>query len=134
MIMRVLRLLSLTLLLGAFSAVPAMAQQGQGTAGEDSRILTSSILDSELTGHESAASQQRAQLADLLASPDVQELARDRGIDMNEVEAMALGLTDGQVNEVAPMVAKATAAMQSGRITISVGALIIILLILILVS
>jgi pyruvate/2-oxoglutarate dehydrogenase complex dihydrolipoamide acyltransferase (E2) component len=132
--MRVLRMLALTLLLGAFSAVPAMAQQAQGTAGEDSRILSSTILDSELTGHMSAADQQRAQLVDLLASPDVQDLARDRGIDMNEVETMALGLTDSQVNEVAPMVAKATAAMQSGRITISVGALIIILLILILVS
>jgi len=111
-----------------------MAQQAQGTAGEDSRILNSSILDSELTGHTTTADQQRAQLADLLASPDVQDLARDRGIDMAEVETMALGLTDSQVNEVAPMVAKATAAMQSGRITISVGALIIILLILILVS
>ncbi|TVP42631.1 MAG: hypothetical protein EA350_15125 [Gemmatimonadales bacterium] len=132
--MRVLRLLSLALVLGAFSAVPAMAQQAQGTTAEDSRILSSGVLDSELTGHTSASDRQRAQLAELLASPDVQDLARDRGIDMAEVESLALGLTDSQVNEVAPMVAKATAAMQSGRITISVGALIIILLILILVS
>lgn len=132
--MRVHRFFSLALVLGAFTAVPAMAQQSHGSAGEESRILTSDILDSERTGHESAATQQRAQLADLLASPDVQELARDRGIDMDQVETMALGLTDSQVTGVAPMVAKATAAMQSGRITISVGALIIILLILILVS
>jgi hypothetical protein len=132
--MRGLNALSLAVMLGLLCSSPALAQQGPNA--DDGRLLSAAAMDAALAGHESAIDQQRTQLAELLAAPQVRELASERGIDMNRVESMAEGLSDGQMEELNPLVAEATAALQQrlGTVTISVAALIIILLILILVS
>ena len=132
--MRVLNALSLTVLLGLLCASPALAQQASNA--DDPRPLSVDVMDAAVAGHELAADRQRTQLAELLAEPQVRELAGERGIDMERVESMAEGLSDGEMAGLAPLVTTATAALQSGlgTVTISVAAIIIILLILILVS
>jgi hypothetical protein len=132
--MRIHTALSLTFFLGAVGATPAMAQRPSNNAA----VLTSSAaVDAALADHESAVDRQRAQLAELLSRPEIQNLARDRGVDMGRVASSAAGLSDAEVRGVAPLVAEATAALQNGglgTVTISVAAVIIILLILILVT
>ncbi len=132
--MRVLNALSLTVLLGLLCASPALAQQASNA--DDPRPLSVDVMDAAVAGHELAADRQRTQLAELLAEPQVRELAGERGIDMERVESMAEGLSDAEMAGLAPLVTTATAALQSGlgTVTISVAAIIIILLILILVS
>jgi hypothetical protein len=132
--MRLPRTVSMALAFGLLIAVPVLAQEPPGD--EDRRVLTSAAMDDALTGHESAADQQRADLTRLLSLPQVQDLAHDRGIDMGRVESAAAGLSDDQVEEIAPLVAEATALMRDGlgTVTVSVAAIIIILLILILVT
>jgi hypothetical protein len=134
--MRVLNALSLALLLGLLSTSPALAQQGSNA--DDGRPLSVSAMDAALASHELAADQHRTQLAELLSARQVRELASERGIDMERVESMADGLSDGELAGLAPLVTAATAAMQDGgglgTVTLSVAAIIIILLILILVT
>jgi hypothetical protein len=98
-------------------------------------------MDAALASHELAADQHRTQLAELLSTRQVRELASERGIDMERVEAMAAGLSDGELAGLAPLVTEATAAtaaMQDGgglgTVTLSVAAIIIILLLVILVT
>jgi hypothetical protein len=68
---------------------------------------------------------------------DVREIAKDRGIDMNRVQAAAGTMSNSQIGEVASLVAAVAPAQDGGgmgSVTISVAAVIIILLILILVT
>jgi hypothetical protein len=132
--MRIWKVSSIALVFGLLIASPAVAQVSPGA--EDGGVLSSAAMDAALAGHESAVDQQRAQLAELLSQPRVQELATARGMDISRVGAAAAGLSDEQVKEVSPLVAKVVPMMQQnmGTVTISVAALIIILLILILVS
>lgn len=83
--MQALRTLSLTFLFAALGAAPALAQQSSGA--DSDRTLSSEALDAAVAGHESAADQQRAELAELLSRNEVREVARDRGIDMGRVES-----------------------------------------------
>ncbi len=85
--MRALRTLSLTLLFAALGAAPAVAQQSSGADAD--RTMSPEALDAAVAGHESAVDQQRAQLADLLSQDEVRDVARDRGIDMGQVESAA---------------------------------------------
>ncbi|MDT8369338.1 MAG: hypothetical protein RQ745_09035 [Longimicrobiales bacterium] len=133
--MHILRMLSLTLLVTVFGAAPALAQQSSDA--DTVRTLSSSALDAMLAGHESAVNQERAKLADLLSRTDVHEVAHDRGIDIEQVESAAAGLSDAEVNAVAPIVATITTAADKGAlgsVTISVVALIVILLVVILIA
>jgi hypothetical protein len=131
--MRVLKAFSLTLVLALPGAAPALAQQSS-RAG-DGRTLSSAATDAAVAGHASAVDQQRARLADLLSRTEVRDIAREHGIGMGRVESAAAGLSDDQMNAVAPLVAKAAAAADGlGTVTISVAAIIIILLLLILVT
>jgi hypothetical protein len=61
---------------------------------------------------------------------------QDHGIDIGQVESAAAGLSNSQMEQIAPLVAKVTPLVQNGlgTVTISVAAIIIILLILILVT
>lgn len=132
--MRVLDTLFLAVCLTAASAAPVLAQQASSSSDQ---TVSSSVIDVALAGHESEADQQRAQLADLLAREEVRDLAHQRGIDMERVEAAAAGLSDVQVRNVAPLVAAAIPQQNGGglgTITISVAAVIVILLVLILVT
>jgi hypothetical protein len=133
--MRVLRALSLTLLFTAMGAVPVLAQQASGERNV-SPTMSASALDAALTAHSSAADRARLQLAEVLSSSEVQSVAADRGIDMNRVEAAAAGLSDAQVQAVAPLVTALLPQSSGGMgtVTISVVALILILLVLILVT
>ncbi len=132
--MRILKALSLAVLLGLLSTSPVLAQQA--SIVDDGLSVSVGTMDAALADHELAVDQQRTQLAELLAEPQVQELASERGIDMQRVESMAEGLSDGEMAGLAPLVTEATAALQSGlgTVTVSVAAIIIILLILILVT
>ena len=132
--MRVLNALPLVVLLSLLYASPALAQQVSNA--DDGLSLSVAAMDAAVADHESATDQQRTQLTELLAAPQVQELASERGIDMERVESMAEGLSDDEVAGLAPLVTKANAALQNGlgTVTISVAAIIIILLVLILVS
>lgn len=132
--MRVFIALSLALSLGLIWTPPAEAQQR--SHAEDGHSLSIGEMNAALSSHASASDRHRNQLADLLAAPEVRELASERGIDMERVESMADGLSESEMAGLAPLVGKASAALQTelGTVTISVGAIIIILLILILVS
>ena len=132
--MRIFKTLPLAVLLGLLCASPALAQDASNPAVGP--VLSADAMDAALAGHESTIDQQRAQLAELLSTPQVQQLASDRGIDMDRVESMAASLGDAEMEGLAPLVTKATAAMENrlGSVTISVAAIIVILLILILVS
>lgn len=117
----------------ALVAAPLSAQHSPGS--DDSRTLSSDAMEAAVVGHESTVDQQRGQLAELLSRPEVRDLARDRGIDMERVESNAAGLDAGEMATVSPLVVKASAALQQGgTITISVVGLILILLILILLT
>lgn len=125
----------LGLLLALFIAIPAQAQQTPGadiSAGE-----TESRLDVLVASHESVSDRQRNEVAAFLMRADVQEVARNRGFEIERVQAAAAGLSNAQVAEVATALT-ALAPVQEGRglgsITISVAAVIIILLVLILVT
>lgn len=132
--MQLLRMLSLTLLFAALVAAPSSAQQSSAAHG--SEMLTSDAVDAVVAGHESAADQQRAELADVLSRDEVRDVALDRGIDMGQVESAAAGLSDAQVRAIAPLVSAVApqASGSLGTITISVVTLIVILLVLILVT
>ncbi|HSR41431.1 MAG TPA: PA2779 family protein [Longimicrobiales bacterium] len=132
--MRVLETLFLAVCLTALGAAPVPAQQSSSSSG---RTMSASAIDAALADHRSEADQQRAQLADLLARDEVREMAQQQGIDMGRVESAAAGLSDAQVKTVSPLVAAAMAQDEGGglgHITISVAALIVILLVLILVT
>jgi pyruvate/2-oxoglutarate dehydrogenase complex dihydrolipoamide acyltransferase (E2) component len=132
--MRLLKVSSIALVFGLLIAAPVVAQESP--VAEDGRVLTSAAMDAALAGHESAVDQQRAELARLLSQPQVQRLADDHGIDIGQVESAAAGLSDSQMEQIAPLVAMVTPIGQNalGTVTISVAAIIIILLILILVT
>lgn len=116
----------------AAAAAPATNGAQEASGADDGRILSSSALDAAVAGHESSADRERARLAELLSRPQVRDLARDRGIGMARVEAAAASLGDGDLAEVAPIVAKARAVLQQGgTITISAVAVVVILLLLI---
>jgi hypothetical protein len=122
-------------MLGLLST-PALAQQA--TKVDDGRSLNVSAMNDALAGHELAVDRHRTQLAELLSTPQVRELASERGIDMERVESMADALSDAEVEGLAPLVVDATVAMQDGggfgTVTLSVAGIIIILLLLILVT
>jgi len=132
--MRLLNASSIALVFGLLIAAPVVAQESP--VAEDGRVLTSAAMDAALAGHQPAVDQQRTELALLLSQPQVQRLAHDRGIDIGQVESAAAGLTDSQMEQIAPLLEKVTPLTQNalGRVTISVAAIIIILLILILVT
>lgn len=133
--MRVLGTLSVSILFVALGAAPAAGQQP--TAADNGRTVSSSAIDAAVAGHEPAVDRQREQLADFLSRDDVRAVAQDRGIDMGQVESAAAGLTDAQVETVAPLVPTTPAQDDSGglgTVTISVGAIIVILLLLILIT
>lgn len=133
--MHALKVTSLSLLLGLFGAAPVLAQQSARAV--EGRTLSPAAMDAAVSGHELAADRQRAELGELLSHPEVRAIARDRGIDMDRVETAAAGLSDTQMNELAPLLAKAAAAAQNGglgTVTISVGAIIIVLLLLIVLT
>jgi len=129
--MRTLVTTFLLLLLALAGAAPGSAQQFEGA--QDHQSLSFEALDAAVSGHETQASLQRAQLDQLLAGDAVQAVAEERGIDMKRVAAAAAGLSDAQVSATTPMVATIAAAAP-GTITIGVGTLIVVLLILILVT
>ncbi|TVP75719.1 MAG: hypothetical protein EA352_07435 [Gemmatimonadales bacterium] len=128
------RLIPTSLLFAVLFAVPVLAQEPPRSG--DQPILGSAAMDDALANHESQVDRNRAELARILAHPQVRELARDRGVDMSRVETGAAGLTDEQMEEVAPLVAKVAPLIEQrmGSVTVSVAAIIIILLILILVT
>jgi hypothetical protein len=134
--MRAFNALYFTLILGALGAVPATAQQSLGL--NDGRTLSYSAMDAAVAGHTSAVGEQRGELAELLSHPQVRNVALARGIDMGRIESVAAGLSDDQMNGVAPLVAGIAPLVQDGgglgTVTIGVGAAIIILLVLILVT
>jgi hypothetical protein len=134
--MRVLNALTLTLLLGLLHASPALAQQVSDP--DDTRPSSVSAIDAALANHELAVDQHRARLAELLSAHQVRELASERGIDMERVQSIADGLSDAELEGLAPLVTDATDAMQEGgglgTVTLSVAGIIIILLLLILVT
>lgn len=134
--MRVLNALPLTLLLGLLLTSPTMAQQVSDP--DDVRHSSVSAMDAALANHELAVDRHRTQLAELLSEHQVRELASERGIDMERVQSMAEGLSDAEIEGLAPLVTDATDAMQEGgglgTVTLSVAGIIIILLLLILVT
>ncbi len=132
--MRLLSSLSMALAFGLLLALPVMAQAPPAT--EDQRLLTSAAMDDASADHESTVNENRAELARILSLPQVHDLANNRGIEMERVEAAAAGLTDQQMEAVAPLLAKVSPMIQNslGTVTVSVAAIIIILLILILVT
>ena len=132
--MRILNRSTILLGLGLLFAAPVVAQESLGN--EDDRVLTSAAMDAALAGHESAADQAREELDQLLSQPQVRDLALERGVDIGQVESAAAGLSNEQMQGVAPLVTKVTPLVQNGlgSVTISVAAIIIILLVLILVT
>jgi len=132
--MRILSVSATLLGFGLLLAAPVLAQESPGN--EEGRVLTSAAMDAALAGHESAVDQARAELDQLLARPQVRDLAVSRGIDIGQVASAAAGLSNEQMQEVAPLVSKVTPLVQGGlgTVTISVAAIIIILLVLILVT
>jgi hypothetical protein len=144
--MHLLKSTSLVVLFGVALFAPIHAeepQQGEH-ATTDIALATGTVAstgislaaDTLLVTHEATIAQQRADLAALLAHPGVRDLARLRGVDMDQVEAAAASLSEDQLSQVAPLVSKATPLVQRnmGTVTISVAALIIALLILILIT
>lgn len=116
-----------------FVAAPGVAQQAP--AGAPDAILSEAMLDAAAANHETRAQEGRSALAELLSLPEVQELARDRGISMERVEGAAASLSDDEVAELEPLLDEVAAAMRRDRtITISVTTIIIILLLLILLT
>ncbi len=93
-------------------------------------------MDVALAGHESEVTRQRDDLDALLSNPRVRDLALGHGIDIRRVESAAAGLTDEQMQELAPLVTDAHPLMRDGlgTVTISVVGIIIVLLLLILVT
>lgn len=134
--MRVLNALPFTLLLGLLSTSPALAQQISNP--DDGLPSSVSAMDAALANHELAVDRHRTQLAELLSAQQVRELASERGIDMERVQSMADGLSDAEMEGLAPLITDATDAMQEGgglgTVTLSVAGIIIILLLLILVT
>jgi pyruvate/2-oxoglutarate dehydrogenase complex dihydrolipoamide acyltransferase (E2) component len=136
--MRLFTASATALLFGLFLTAPAAAQDA-GTASQPATATEAALqsgLDAAVAAHTTSVDQQRAELARILSQVEVRELALAHGIDMERVESAAAALSDAQVQEVAPLVAKVTPLMQRsmGTVTISVAAIIIILLVLILVS
>lgn len=130
--MRILEMLSITLLLTALGTTSAAAQQSQ-TATADA--ASSSTLFTTLADHESAVDGQRARLGALLASDEVRHAADERGIDIERVESAAAGMSDSEVSAISPLVDSITQEGGGlGTVTIGVGLLIVILLVLILVD
>lgn len=133
--MRILNTSSLALVFGLLTAAPLVAQGSPGDV--DDRVLTSATMDAVSAAYESAVDEQRAELAQLLSQPEVQELALDRGIDIERVQSAAAGLSNNQMKQISPLVAKAAPVLQQGgfgSVTISVAAIIVILLLLILLT
>jgi hypothetical protein len=124
--------LALLLVLGLTAASPALGQDAlpAGASG----VVNAAALEAAVTDHERGSDRTRADLADLLAHDDVREIAEARGFDLDHAAAAVETLSDSQMAAAAPLVERATAALQRGTITISATAVIIILLLLILLT
>ncbi len=129
--MRRLNTSSMVIVFGLLIAVPAVAQEAPDA--EDRRVLTSAAMDDVVAGHASALDEQRVELARLLSQPQVQDLVHDRGIDMERVESAAAGLSDSQMEGLAPLLAKVTPLVQNSAGTVTVSMTLIVLLILIII-
>ncbi len=131
--MRTLKMLAATLLFGTVLAAPAAAQQAGEASG--SMILDRGAIEAAVLDHTPEVEHQRRALGDFLGTPEVRDVAEDRGIDLSRVEAAASTLSDEEVAAVHPLVEKASEAMQQrNTITISVYTVIIFLLLLILLT
>jgi len=133
--MRISTIPFLALVLVAFAVAPLQAQEGPVAENREPGITDQ--LVSLVASHASVSDRQRNEVTSFLLRADVREIAQNRGIDMNRVQAAAGTMSNTQIGEVAALVA-ALAPVQDGRgmgsVTISVAAVIIILLILILVT
>ena len=130
--MNTIKILSLAVLLVALGAAPSWAQQSPPPEAE--RTPTADALATLLADHQPAVDQQRAKLAALLSREDVRETAADRGMEIDRVEALVVGMSDAQVEVVSPLVERIEMGGGGGlgTVTIGVGLLIVILLVLIL--
>ena len=117
-----------SLVLGSLAAIllasPVLAQEASLV---DAATLEARVLEAE---------PMRAELSKLLATEEVRQIAEERGIDLAEVDAAARTLSDAQVQAAAPLIERATEALErrNTTITISVYTIIIFLLILILIT
>jgi len=122
--MKPLKSLALGILAVVLLASPVLAQEASLV---DAATLEARVLEAE---------PMRAELSTLLATEEVRQIAEERGIDLNEVDAAARTLSDAQLQAAAPLIERATEALErrNTTITISVYTIIIFLLILILIT
>jgi hypothetical protein len=125
----------LALLLATLAAAPVQGQQAPNADNQQSGVTDH--LNTLVASHESVSDRQRNEVTTFLLRSDVQEIAKNRGIEMSRVQAAAGTMSNTQIGEVAALVATLPPAQEGrglGSVTISVAAVIIILLILILVT
>ncbi|HEY5618365.1 MAG TPA: hypothetical protein VIK60_10485 [Vicinamibacterales bacterium] len=102
---------------------------------QSSHAAPISALESAVQEHVASSAADREAVLRLLASPEVQSIAGDVGIDLRQVESAVGALEGSQLAEVAAQARQAEGALAGGqsRVVISTTMIIIALLVLILI-
>jgi pyruvate/2-oxoglutarate dehydrogenase complex dihydrolipoamide acyltransferase (E2) component len=108
------------------ASAPAWAQQ--------SRIVSPEELNAAVVNRADAVAQDRARLRALLARPEVRDVARAHGLDIERAQGAVGTLGTAELQQISPLVQGVNAHVGGGGvISMSTTTLILILLIIILI-
>lgn len=107
----------------------------EGSAQQQSRIAGPDELNAAVVDRADAVEQERARLRALLARPEVRDVARAHGLDLEKAQGAVGTLSTAELQQISPLVQGVTAQIGGGGvITITTTTLIIILLLIILIA
>ena len=118
------------------AGVCALVLAGAAEAGaqQQSRIAGRADLNAAVVSRADALEQDRARLRALLARPEVRDVARAHGLDIERAQGAVGTLGAAELQQISPLVQGVSAHVGSGGvITISTTTIILILLIIILI-
>ena len=118
------------------TGVCALMLAGAAEAGaqQQSRIAERAELNAAVVSRADALEQDRARLRALLARPEVRDVARAHGLDIEQAQGAVGTLGGAELQQISPLVQGVNAHVGGGGIiTISTTTIILILLIIILI-
>jgi hypothetical protein len=112
-----------------------LAGSAEAWAQQQSRIAGPDELNAAVVSRADAVEQDRARLRALLARPEVGDVARRNGLDLEKAQGAVGTMSTTQLQQISPLVQGITSQIggSGGGISMSTTTLIIILLIIILI-
>src|SRR5688500_11371005 len=98
---------SIRILTGVFTLL--LVGSAEGSAQQQSRIVGPAELNAAVVRRADAVEQERAQLRALLARPEVRDVARAHGLDLEKAQGTVGTLGTAELQQISPLVQGITA-------------------------